>query len=46
MSDDTEAGRRKILELIEGMDYANLVTRGGEGAPLHARPIAYFFFYD
>ena len=40
MSDDAEAGRRKVLELIDGIDYANFTTRGGEGAPLHARPMA------
>ena len=41
MSDDTEAGKRKILALIAGIDYANFTTRGSEGAPLHARPMAY-----
>ena len=42
MSDDAEreAGRRKILELIDGIDYANFTTRGSGGAPLHARPMA------
>ncbi len=41
MSDDTEAGRRKILDLVDGIDYATFTTRGSEGAPLHARPMAY-----
>ncbi|MCW6510267.1 pyridoxamine 5'-phosphate oxidase family protein [Lichenifustis flavocetrariae] len=40
MTDDV-AGRRKVLELIEGMDYALFITRGRDGAPLHARPMAY-----
>ena len=38
---DTEAGRRKILELIDGIDYAIFTTRGSDGSPLHARPMAY-----
>lgn len=41
MSHDSEAGRRKVLELIEGIDYATFTTRGSGGAPLHARPMAY-----
>jgi len=36
-----EAGKRKVLELIGEMDYALLTTRGSDGAPLHARPMAY-----
>ena len=47
MSDDAndrEAGRRKILELIDGIDYASFTTRGSAGAPLHARPMATLFF--
>jgi general stress protein 26 len=40
MADD-EAGRRKVLELIKGIDYAQFTTRGDDGAPLHARPMAY-----
>ncbi len=42
MSDEsTEAGRRKVLSLIDGIDYALFTTRGSDGAPLHARPMAY-----
>ena len=42
MSDqDAEAGRRKVLELVESIDYALFTTRSAEGAPLHARPMAY-----
>ena len=37
----TEAGRRKVIDLIEGIDYALFTTRGSDGAPLHARPMAY-----
>lgn len=33
--------RRKVLRLIEGIDYALLTTRGADGEPLHARPMAY-----
>jgi general stress protein 26 len=40
MSED-EAGRRKVLELVKSMDYAVFTTRGADGAPLHARPMAY-----
>jgi general stress protein 26 len=40
MADD-EAGRRKVLELVKGIDYAVFTTRGRDGAPLHARPMAY-----
>jgi len=36
-----EAGKRKVLELIGEMDYALLTTRGSDGTPLHARPMAY-----
>ena len=38
---DDEAGRRKVLELVEGVDYALFTTRAADGAPLHARPMAY-----
>jgi general stress protein 26 len=38
---NTEAGRRKVLDLIDGIDYAVFTTRGDGGAPLHARPMAY-----
>ncbi len=42
MSDrDTEDGRRKVLELIDGIDYAVFTTQGVDGEPLHARPMAY-----
>lgn len=41
MTDDSEAGRRKIRALIEGIDYATFTTRGSGGAPLHARPMAF-----
>lgn len=41
MDNDTDAGRRKVLELIDGIDYAVFTTRGSDGAPLHARPMAY-----
>ena len=42
MSDeDAEAGRRKVVSLIDGIDYAVFTTRGSDGAPLHARPMAY-----
>ena len=41
MSDDTEAGRRKIIDLIGDIDYANFTTRSIEGPALHARPMAY-----
>ena len=40
MADD-DASRRKVLELIKGIPYALLTTRSAEGAPLHARPMAY-----
>ena len=36
-----DAGRRKVLELIKSIDYAVFATRGRDGAPLHARPMAY-----
>ena len=38
---DTDAGRRKVLELVGSIDYALFTTRGDDGAPLHARPMAY-----
>lgn len=41
MADDEDAGRRKVLELIKSIDYAVFTTRGTDGAPLHARPMAY-----
>ena len=41
MDKETEAGRKKVLELIDGIDYAVVTTRGSDGAPLHARPMAY-----
>ena len=41
MDNDTDAGRKKVLELIDGIDYAVFTTRGSDGAPLHARPMAY-----
>lgn len=41
MDNDADAGRRKVLELIDGIDYAVFTTRGSDGAPLHARPMAY-----
>lgn len=40
-SRDIDAGRRKVLELIGGIDYAMFTTTGGDGEPLHARPMAY-----
>ncbi|MDX7952680.1 pyridoxamine 5'-phosphate oxidase family protein [Lichenihabitans sp. Uapishka_5] len=40
MADDA-AGREKVLELIKGIDYAVVATRGLDGAPMHARPMAY-----
>ena len=41
MDNDTDAGRKKVLELIDGIDYAVFTTRGSDGAPLHARPMAH-----
>ncbi len=38
---DVEAGRRKVLELIEGIDYALFTTHGADGGPLHFRPMAW-----
>jgi general stress protein 26 len=38
---DEDAGRRKVLDLIKGIDVAVVATRGSGGAPLHARPMAY-----
>ena len=40
MSDD-EAGRSKVLELIDSIDYALLTTHAQDDAGLHARPMAY-----
>ncbi len=42
MSDDADrdAGRRKILELIDGIDYANFTTRARDSGAMHARPMA------
>ena len=37
---DEEAGRRKVSELIGGIDYALFTTQGIGGDPLHARPMA------
>lgn len=37
---DEEAGRRKVSEMIGGIDYALLTTQGIGGDPLHARPMA------
>ena len=31
---DMEAGRRKVLELIDGIDYALFTTHGADGGPL------------
>lgn len=36
-----EAGRRKVLTLISGIDYALLTTHARGGAAFHARPMAY-----
>lgn len=42
MNDEAnEAGRKTVLALIDGIDYAVFTTRGRDGAPLHARPMAY-----
>lgn len=41
MDDQNDAGRRKVLALIDGIDYAVVTTRGRDGAALHARPMAY-----
>ena len=41
MDKEMDAGREKVLELIDGIDYAVFTTRGSDGAPLHARPMAY-----
>lgn len=38
---DENAERRKVLDLVKGIDYAVFTTRGSDGAPLHARPMAY-----
>ena len=40
MTDET-AERRKVLSLVKGIDYAVFTTRGSDGSPLHARPMAY-----
>ena len=39
-SQDAQVGRRKVLELIEGIDYGLFTTKGTDGDPLHARPMA------
>ena len=39
--DDGDAGRRKVLELVAGIDYALFTTRSEDGASLHARPMGY-----
>ncbi len=36
-----EAAKRKVSEIIADIDYAVFTTRGSDGAPLHARPMAY-----
>ncbi len=36
-----EAAKRKVSDIITDMDYAVFTTRGSDGAPLHARPMAY-----
>ncbi|MGI3903920.1 MAG: pyridoxamine 5'-phosphate oxidase family protein [Janthinobacterium lividum] len=42
MSDqDIEAGRRKVLQMVESIDYAVVTTQGIGGEPLHGRPMAY-----
>ncbi|RYB02060.1 pyridoxamine 5'-phosphate oxidase family protein [Lichenibacterium ramalinae] len=41
VDDANEAGRKKVLGLIDTIDYALFTTRGTDGAPLHARPMAY-----
>ena len=42
MSDqDNEVGRRKVLAMIESIDYAVVTTQGIDGEPLHGRPMAY-----
>ena len=41
MDANEEAGRRKVLDLIQGMDYALFTTRASGDEPLHARPMAY-----
>ncbi len=37
---DEDAGRRKVVELVKGIDYALFTTQGTAGDPLHARPMA------
>ena len=39
--DNEDVGRRKVLELVKGIDYAVFTTCGLDGTPLHARPMAY-----
>ena len=39
-SQDAEAGRRTVIELIEGIDYALFTTQGTSDDPLHSRPMA------
>lgn len=41
VEDADEAGRLKVLALIDTIDYALFTTRGVDGAPIHARPMAY-----
>ncbi len=36
-----EAAKRKVSEIIADIDYAVFTTRGSDGEPLHARPMAY-----
>ena len=42
VGEDAEtAGRRKVLEMVEGIDYAVLGTRAVDDGAIHARPMAY-----
>ena len=38
---ETEDGKRKVVDLVDGIDYAMFTTRDEDGAALHARPMAY-----
>jgi general stress protein 26 len=38
---DEDAERRKVLAMIKSIDYAVFTTAGRDGAPMHARPMAY-----
>ena len=38
---ETEDGKRKVVALVDGIDYAMFTTRGEDEAALHARPMAY-----